>query len=98
MIPILGQPAAPPPSIIVGPARLPATPRGASGSRMPDAPKIRTGDPFADLGDIVADCAQPGCGYHVMGPRALIKEALREHHRVFHPEETGVILLNTPRQ
>jgi hypothetical protein len=52
--------------------------------------------PFDAEGDIVVDCDL--CGYHAMGPRRQVGAALREHHRLFHPNQTGVVLLNQPRQ
>lgn len=66
--------------------------------RIPPPPKNHTGDPFTSDGDIVADCAIDGCGYHVMGPRADVKKAMNEHHKLYHSQETGVVLLNQPRQ
>lgn len=65
--------------------------------RLPDRPKEYRGLAESD-GDIVADCTVDGCGYHVMGARADVKAALDHHHRLYHPEETVVVLLNTPSQ
>lgn len=66
--------------------------------RMPERPKSHTGNPFTTEGDIVADCAKPGCGWHAMGPRALIREAIRNHLAMCHSQEIGQVLLNQPRQ
>lgn len=66
--------------------------------RLPKFPTQYTGNPFTSAGDVVADCGIPRCGYHVMGPRDQVKKAMDEHHRLFHSEETGVVLLNQPRQ
>ena len=66
--------------------------------RLPAKPKKYTGDPFTSDGDIVMDCGEPGCGWHAMGPRLEAKKAWREHHKMYHPQATGVVLLNTPRQ
>jgi hypothetical protein len=68
-------------------------------ARLPAAPKQRTSaDLFAEEGDIVADCTNPGCGYHVMGPRAEVKLALKEHHRLHHADEVSTVFLNDPRR
>jgi hypothetical protein len=68
-------------------------------TRMPDKPKQRVGGtPFDQDGDIVVDCDQPGCGWHAMGPRKLIKKAMDEHQRMYHAEQGSVILLNQPKQ
>lgn len=65
--------------------------------RLPERPRAETYlSPFDAEGDVVADCDL--CGYHVMGPRPVVGAALREHHRLYHPEETGVVRLNAPRQ
>lgn len=66
--------------------------------RLPARPAEHTGNPFTTLGDIVADCAVDGCGYHAMGPRADVKLAMDEHHRQYHSQETAVVHLNRPRQ
>lgn len=65
--------------------------------RLPDPPKMRTGNPWTSSGDIVADCE--ACGYHAMGPRALVKKALDDHWRQHHASSTDpvVVLLNQPR-
>ena len=57
-------------------------------------------NPFAAVRDIVADCDVPGCGWHAMGPAELVKKAIDEHNRVYHTsaEQTGIILINRPRQ
>lgn len=84
-VPILGeQDPRPARSLIVAP-------------RMPAKPKRHTGDPFTSDGDIVADCGADGCGYHVMGPRADVKQAMEAHRRMYHVTETHVVLLNHPR-
>lgn len=85
-IPILGA-ARPRParSLIVAP-------------RLPPKPLVHTGNPFTSLGDVVADCAAEGCGYHVMGPRDVVKKAIDLHHAMYHSEETVVVLLNQPQQ
>jgi len=65
----------------------------------PRLPALRTENyknPFDAEGDVVADCDL--CGYHIMGPRPMVGAAMRDHHRVFHHESTGVVLLNAPRQ
>ena len=66
--------------------------------RLPAKPKVHTGNPFTTIGDVTADCGVPGCGYHCMGPRQDVKRAMDEHHRMYHNETTGVVLLNQPRQ
>ncbi len=68
--------------------------------RLPAKPKHHTGNPFTTVGDVVVDCDVLGCGWHAMGPRADIKKAWDEHYRVWHAsaEQTGVMLLNHPRQ
>ncbi len=66
--------------------------------RLPERPKLHTGNPFTTVGDVVADCGVAGCGYHVMGARADVKKALDEHRRFYHSEETSVVLLNHARQ
>lgn len=66
--------------------------------RLPERSKLHTGNPFTSEGDVVADCAVEGCGYHVMGARATVKLALDEHRKMFHSTQTGVVLLNQPRQ
>ena len=75
-------------SIVVAP-RLPAFPKEYRG----------LGE---SLGDIVAECETcrltGGRRYHVQGARADVKRAMDEHHRLYHPDETGVVLLNQPRQ
>lgn len=65
--------------------------------RLPEFPSLFLGTWEAE-GDITADCTTAGCGYHVLGPRAEVQLALKEHHRLFHPDEIGVVLLNAPRQ
>lgn len=77
---------------MTAPARILVAPR------LPDRPKQHTGNPFTSEGDIVADCATDDCGYHAMGPRAEVKKALDQHHRLFHSESIGVVLLNQARQ
>ena len=65
----------------------------------PRLPEVRTDgyrSPFDAEGDIVVDCEL--CGYHAMGPRRRVGEAMRAHHRMYHHSETGVIRLNAPRQ
>lgn len=66
--------------------------------RLPEKPKEYGFSPFTSEGDMVADCAIPGCGYHVMGSRGNVKKALDEHRKMFHSDEIGVVLLNQPRQ
>ncbi len=71
--------------------------------RLPVRPKNHTGNPFTTDADIVADCDTllddgTKCGYHVMGPRAEVKKALDMHHRMYHPQSIGVVLLNQARQ
>jgi hypothetical protein len=67
--------------------------------RLPAAPKVRTGNPWTTIGDIVIDCGVPGCGWHAMGPRSDMDSARREHYRQFHAsaQEAGVFRLNYPR-
>lgn len=67
--------------------------------RLPARPKHETGDPFTADGDMVVDCGEPGCGWHAMGPRTLLKKAWQEHYRQWHgsAQTTGVVLLNHPR-
>lgn len=68
--------------------------------RLPSTPKTHTGNPFTTLGDVVLDCDVPGCGWHAMGPRAVVKKAWDDHYRQFHGtnQATGVVLLNQPKQ
>lgn len=68
--------------------------------RLPPKPTHTTGNPFDALGDVVADCGVEGCGWHAMGPRPLVKKAWDEHYRQHHAAaaQTGVVLLNHPRQ
>lgn len=70
--------------------------------RMPAPPKHHTGNPFTSQGDVVAECQTcadlGGKVYCCSGTRAEVKRAMDEHHRTFHPHETGVVLLNAPRQ
>ena len=66
--------------------------------RLPAFPAHHTGNPFTSSGDIVVDCDVAGCGWHAFGPRADMKLAVNDHHRRFHPEQTGVVLLNQPQQ
>ncbi len=71
-------------------------------ARLPEFPKNHTGNPFTSIGDIVADCdgtinGKP-CGWHAMGPRAVVKKAYDEHRKQYHQTETGRLLLNRPRQ
>ncbi|MCI4354552.1 MAG: hypothetical protein L3K06_04225 [Thermoplasmata archaeon] len=66
--------------------------------RMPKFPKLHSGNPFTSTGDVLVDCATPGCGWSCMGPRALVKQAIDEHARQCHSDEERVILLNQPRQ
>jgi hypothetical protein len=65
----------------------------------PRLPELRTAgykSPFDAEGDVVADCDL--CGYHVIGSRRDVGAAMREHHRLYHHHQTGVVLLNAPRQ
>jgi hypothetical protein len=66
--------------------------------RIPTPPKAHTGNPFTTLGDVVLDCEL--CGWHVMGPRADAKKAWDDHYRQNHggQQQTGVVLLNQPKQ
>lgn len=66
--------------------------------RMPEFPKVHSGNPFTTEGDLVADCLVEGCGYHAWGPRHEVGKALKEHHRLFHPESISVVVLNHARQ
>lgn len=66
--------------------------------RLPVFPKEYTGNPFTSIGDVTADCDVAGCGWHAMGPRAEVKLAINEHHRTYHSDEVGVVLLNQPQQ
>jgi hypothetical protein len=71
--------------------------------RLPERPKQHSGNPFTSDGDIVADCNTllpdgSRCGYHCMGPRDEVKKALDLHHKLYHPESIGMVLLNQPRQ
>lgn len=67
--------------------------------RLPDKPKVyAAAGPFATVGDVVAECGVEGCGYGCSGPRSIVGLAMKQHHRMFHSNETGVVLLNTPRQ
>jgi len=70
--------------------------------RLPARPETHTGDPFTTEGEIYAECATcrdtGGRRYHVSGPRREVKKALNEHHKMFHSDEIGVVLLNQPRQ
>ena len=67
--------------------------------RLPDPPKNMTGNPFTAEGDIMVDCAQPGCGWHAMGERSRVKLAWQEHYRAHHGSDrvAGVLLINQPR-
>lgn len=81
-----------PPSVARQPARsLIVAPR------LPTLPEVYS-TPFTSDGDVVADCDIPGCGYHIFGPRRDVGLALKEHHRLYHPDQIGVVLLNQPRQ
>lgn len=67
--------------------------------RLPDPPKERFGrNPFDWASDITVDCNAPGCGWHAMGPRALMRKAVADHRAMYHSQDTNVILLNQPRQ
>lgn len=66
-------------------------------NRLPAPPKNHTGDPFTTIGDVVADCDVPGCGWHAMGARADVKKAIGEHRQMYHSTTPMVILLNHPR-
>lgn len=71
--------------------------------RLPPRPKAHDGNPFTTEGFMVADCETrlpdgTTCGYHVAGPRADVKKALDLHHRTYHSEDIGVVLLNQARQ
>lgn len=68
--------------------------------RLPELPKEYSGNPFTSDGWIVADCNVPGCSWHACGERPHVGAAWREHYRQFHAsaQETGVVLLNNPRQ
>jgi hypothetical protein len=66
--------------------------------RLPEKPKDHTGNPFTSDGDITADCAVEGCGWHAMGPRSVMKQVIDRHHKLFHSESIGVVLLNQARQ
>ena len=68
-------------------------------ARLPDPPKLRTGNPFEADGDVVVDCDVPGCGWHAMGARPLVKRAWDEHYRAHHGSDrvAGVLLINNPR-
>lgn len=71
--------------------------------RLPERSKFHTGNPFTSEGDVVVDCDVHDelgrkCGWHAMGPRADVKKAADNHRRVFHPEATGVFILNAPKQ
>lgn len=84
-------------SVLLAPARRPARDLVVA-TRLPPFPKEYTGNPFTSLGDVVADCEVEGCGYHVQGERSHVKLALKEHHRLFHPESISVVRLNLARQ
>jgi hypothetical protein len=68
--------------------------------RLPALPKLRTGNPWTDDGDVYAECANDDCDmgdghpFHMMGPRATVQKGMAEHHRFYHVEETHVVLLN----
>ncbi len=64
--------------------------------RLPELRKEAYRSPFDAEGDVVVDCDL--CGYHAMGPRRQVGLAMKEHHRVYHHQQTGVVLLNQPRQ
>lgn len=70
--------------------------------RLPERPRVHTGNPFTTHGDVVAECQNcleaGGKRYHVSGERNEVKKALDLHHRLFHSQEIGVVLLNQPRQ
>lgn len=66
--------------------------------RLPELKREGYRTPFDAEGDVVADCDVDGCGYHTMGPRRLVGAAMKDHHRVFHSDQIGVVLLNQPRQ
>lgn len=63
-------------------------------------PSEYTGKPFTSVGDIVVDCDIPGCGWHAMGPRADVKKAIDEHHKMYHASdsEVRIIMINRARQ
>lgn len=66
--------------------------------RLPDRPKEHTGNPFTSEGLMTADCMVDGCTYHAVGPRADVKKAVDAHHKLYHSEQIGVVLLNQPGQ
>lgn len=47
---------------------------------------------------MTADCMVDGCTYHAVGPRADVKKAVDAHHKLYHSEQIGVVLLNQPGQ
>lgn len=82
-----GQPRNPQParSIIVAP-RLPSLNAATY-----------NGNPFTSEGDVYAECGTDGCGYKAMGARADVKLAMDAHRKMYHSQETNVVLLNHPR-
>lgn len=68
--------------------------------RLPALPKLRTGNPWTDEGDVYAECGVEGCKaaeghpFHYMGDRRTVQKAMAEHHRFYHVEDTQVVLLN----
>jgi hypothetical protein len=64
--------------------------------RLPSFNKETYRSPFDADGDMVVDCEL--CGYHAMGPRRQMGLLMKQHHRMYHSEEKGVVLLNQPRQ
>lgn len=68
--------------------------------RLPALPKLRTGNPWTEEGDVYAECGVPGCRaagtdpYHIMGTRATVRRAMAEHHRFYHCDEVAVVKLN----
>lgn len=69
-------------------------------SRMPTGHWQHYTTPFATPGDVVLDCAEPGCGWHAICSRTDAKQAFQDHYRQHHAhaEQPGVLLLNQPRQ
>lgn len=66
--------------------------------RLPAPSRHHTGNPFTSEGDVLADCATDGCGYHAMGARPDVKRAMDAHRAMYHSTAVGVVLLNQPRQ